>query len=240
MYTWKRRTSKIWPEGNHKGFARDGIFSSEFQPKDRSSCKNRGCVFAFLSCKGGMKHFHTYPPVTSRHSLASMPGQARQRQSYYQVPMKLLLLYYFMRSRSTPTPPPKKKSWKQKQVALTAWQHTDVWSIVLLKVICASASETKGKSMSLMHNFVNDSLVVIRMVFVCLFATSHFLILLLLFPLAATRCNMATRSAKTGTAKSVFGCNGKSATKWAVPWNIATETTAPTALLKTVDKMSTW
>ena len=83
-----------------------------------------------------------------------------------------------------------------------------------------------------MHNCVNDSLVVIHMVFVCLFATSHFLILFLLFPLAATRCNMATRSAKMGTAKSVFGCNGKSATKWAVPWNIATETMAATASLK--------
>ncbi len=91
--------------------------------------------------------------------------------------------------------------------------------------------ETRGKSRNLIHNFAYDSLVMIRMVFACLFATFHFPILFVLFPLAATRCNMATRSAKTGTAKSVFGCNGKSATKWAVPWNSATETMAPTASL---------
>ena len=50
--------------------------------------------------------------------------------------------------------PPQKKSWKQKQVALTAWQRKDVWSIVLLKVICASASkqeENQGTWSIILH-----------------------------------------------------------------------------------------
>ena len=66
----------------------------------------------------------------------------------------------------------------------------------------------------LMHNFVNDSLVVIQSG-ICL-SRRHlsFPYAVLTVSLAAARCNMATRSAKMGTAKSVFGCNGKSATKW--------------------------
>ena len=222
----KEKDKQNLTQRNHKGFATDGslIRISTKRPKFLQESWMYLCIFVL---QGWDEACSSHLPACDFEALTCINAWASEAKTkllpsshdFFPTLCEVLLL------------PPQKKSWKQKQVALTAWQRKDVWSIVLLKVICASASkqeENQGTWSIILH--------VIHwlwFVWYLLVSSPPFipLILFVLFPLAATRCNMATRSAKTGTAKSVFGCNGKSATKWAVPWNSATETMAPTASL---------